>query len=526
MTYGRPGVYVNETLLTAPLQATGGAAAAGACIGAFAKGPEAVTLVTSWYDFVKQFGGYNVNFPATFGVNQFFTNGGTELFVQRVLGANATAATANIPSTETGVNMGTVTAKNKGADGNNLRFQISKIAGNAWALTVYEEVITTSNTSTNATNDVVVETYTNIVFDNELSGDFVETVVNNSSKYIVINVSDTTKTPAVQAVTAVVPLTTGTNGDDPVAGDYADFLADDGTSPFDAIDRPLVLFAPELYTKFSVDGDATPAASIATVHDAMIDWADAGNGFAVLDTKPGATVNEALTYVDSRVSSSHAAAYYPHYYITDPLGRSRAALRKVGPASATAGLYLATDRQYGPFKTPAGMDTGIRGAISLERSFTPADLDNLNTGTYDDEGTVIYGTPVNAIRNVPGAGIVVMGGRTLLQDGTANRYVNTRRSLIYITKELKRLTEVAVFQNNDYKLWRQLRSIIGVFLDEYRNQGGLRGASATEAFFVKVDAENNTAQTIANGEVHIEVGVALEYPAEFVVINLTQLAGN
>jgi phage tail sheath protein FI len=59
-------------------------------------------------------------------------------------------------------------------------------------------------------------------------------------------------------------------------------------------------------------------------------------------------------------------------------------------------------------------------------------------------------------------------------------------------------------------------------LNDYRNQGGLRGATPAEAFFVKCDAENNTADQIAQGQVNIEVGVALQYPAEFVVITLSQ----
>jgi hypothetical protein len=131
-------------------------------------------------------------------------------------------------------------------------------------------------------------------------------------------------------------------------------------------------------------------------------------------------------------------------------------------------------------------------------------------------------SPVNPIRQIPGAGLSVMGARTLKQDGTANKYVNMRRSLIYIRKNLKNLTEFAIFENNDERLWAQIRTSINVFLGEYRNQGGLRGASAAQAFFVKCDAENNSAQQIANGEVHIQVGVALQYPAEFIVIDLSQ----
>jgi hypothetical protein len=61
--YGRPGVYISERLLPAPISATGTANAAGAVLGAFAQGPTNVTLVTSWYDFVKQFGGCKSGLP-------------------------------------------------------------------------------------------------------------------------------------------------------------------------------------------------------------------------------------------------------------------------------------------------------------------------------------------------------------------------------------------------------------------------------------------------------------------------------
>jgi hypothetical protein len=67
-----------------------------------------------------------------------------------------------------------------------------------------------------------------------------------------------------------------------------------------------------------------------------------------------------------------------------------------------------------------------------------------------------------------------------------------------------------------------LRTAIGIFLNDYRNQGGLRGTTPAEAYFVKCDAENNSETDIAAGEVNLEVGVALEYPAEFVLITLSQ----
>jgi phage tail sheath protein FI len=123
---------------------------------------------------------------------------------------------------------------------------------------------------------------------------------------------------------------------------------------------------------------------------------------------------------------------------------------------------------------------------------------------------------------LPGAGIVAMGARTLLQDGTANTYVNTRRSLIFLKKSLSDLTQFALFENNDSRLWARIRASVSVFLTGYLNLGGLRGDAPAQAFYVKCDAENNPQSSILNNQVNIEIGVALQYPAEFVVITLSQ----
>ena len=96
MAYSRPGVYISERLLPATLPAGVSADAAGAVVAAFAQGPEDVTLVTSWYEFTKYFGGYNASYPATFQVGSFFANGGRELYVQRLLSTNAVKAEVDL----------------------------------------------------------------------------------------------------------------------------------------------------------------------------------------------------------------------------------------------------------------------------------------------------------------------------------------------------------------------------------------------------------------------------------------------
>jgi len=539
MTYGRPGVYVNEALLPAPITTTGSAAAAGAVIGAFAQGPTTVTRVASWYDFVKLFGTYNASYPATFGVSQFFANSGGELYIKRVVGSGAANASATIPNNASG-SLGTVYAKNVGSAGNNLRVRIYSLAGGTYNLSVYQEVSTTV-TASDSTNDLLVESWDNLVFNSATDPNYVVSVINSLSNYITfINpstgaISLTTGTPAVQDATHVLPLSSGADGSAVTATNFANAVLTDGTSEFDTLNRPLVIFAPELYAYFVAanagNGSylaANAVSDLTTVQNQLAAWAASGDGFAVLDTPPNYTPLQAIQYPTSAsgnftsgIVTSQAAVYYPNYYISDPLNSTRGVLRKVGPAAAVAGRYIYTDTAKGVFKAPAGSTTTLAGAVALERAFTTGDLDVLNNGI---SGATI-GTSINAIRNLPGAGIVVMGARTLKQDGTANRYVNMRRSLIHIKKRMRDLTSFAVFQNNDYKLWSQVETVLTVFLNEYRNQGGLAGATPKQSFYVKVDAQNNPPASVATGVVNIEVGVALQYPSEFVVITLNQISG-
>jgi phage tail sheath protein FI len=295
---------------------------------------------------------------------------------------------------------------------------------------------------------------------------------------------------------------------------------------FEVIDQPLVFFLPDVNAKITNNSNVNVGWTGAkAVYNALIEWVESpqtnGRHFVIVEGEGEETPDEAIAQSGDLVVTSRAAMYYPQVYIKDPIGRSSLSVRKIGPSGATAGLFLYTDRLNGPFKAPAGIGTKLVDAIAIERPFGPKDLDILNTG-FDSTGSKTGNNVVNAIRNIPGAGVVVMGARTLKQDGTANRYINMRRSLTYIEKRLNDLAAFAVFENNTEVLWGRLITILGVFLNDYRNQGGLRGTTVAESFYIKCDEENNPQQSIAAGQVHIEIGVALEYPAEFVVINLSQ----
>jgi phage tail sheath protein FI len=544
-TYNRPGVFVNELpLAAAPINGVATATAAGALIAQFAQGPNTVTRVTSWYDFVQKYGGYNTLYPATFQVASFFLNGGTELYVRRVLTNKDTTKSSVTVSNNVqsgSVTLVTLEAKNLGLDGNNVRVKFASstvVDGTSY----YDLLVYVESTVNGTTVDTVVESFNGIIFNDASSGDFITNVLEYGSSYIRVKAGTTVLTTDTYGpVTTMLALTgattpekalvyqdytgdsTGTNGNAPTSPSYTNAAI---FKEFEVLDQPLVFFLPDVISKINTfDGTSTYTAGgwtlAAKVYNTLIAWAETTRNFVIVETAPDLAVSAATSAANDVSASTRAAVYYPHFFIKDPLGHSGTSIRKVAPSGAIAGLYMYTDRNVGPFKAPAGVNAKIQEALALEKAFTPAELDQLNAG-MDANGSITGKNVVNAIRNLPGAGIVVMGARTLKQEGTANRYGNMRRSLLYIEKRLNDLATFAVFENNDSKLWARLITSLGSFLNDYRNQGGLRGTTVDDSFYIKCDDENNTLATIAAGEVHIEIGVALEYPAEFVTINLSQ----
>lgn len=253
------------------------------------------------------------------------------------------------------------------------------------------------------------------------------------------------------------------------------------------------------------------------------------NLFLVVDTPPatigsdGVTPNEAATVQSylamvtgsgsPLVPNPQTAIYGPWLQVPDPTSTVAGATRTLPSASAVLGLYSQTDARIGVQKAPAGTNIPLQRVVNVELPFQNANLDTLNTNN------------VNINRSVPGAGFCVMGARTL-QQNLPTRYVNTQRTLMNLQYALTQNTQFAIFDNNNAALWSKLTAIVSQYLLAAWQNGMLQGATAAQAFFVQCDSNNNTPTTVAAGEVHITVGLALNTPAEFVVININQMSSN
>jgi phage tail sheath protein FI len=94
-----------------------------------------------------------------------------------------------------------------------------------------------------------------------------------------------------------------------------------------------------------------------------------------------------------------------------------------------------------------------------------------------------------------------------------------------IEKGLVDTTAFAVFEPNDEILWSQVSAVVTQYLMTLLQIGVLSGSTPSQAFFVICDATNNTPTSVQNGQVNVQVGVALLNPAEYIVIEVGQYSG-
>ncbi len=105
------------------------------------------------------------------------------------------------------------------------------------------------------------------------------------------------------------------------------------------------------------------------------------------------------------------------------------------------------------------------------------------------------------------------------------KYIPVRRMAIFLRVSIFNGIQWAVFEPNDEPLWSALRLNIGAFMSTLFRQGAFQGSSPSDAYFVKVDGETTTQADIDAGVVNILVGFAPLKPAEFVVVKISQKAG-
>ena len=188
-------------------------------------------------------------------------------------------------------------------------------------------------------------------------------------------------------------------------------------------------------------------------------------------------------------------------------------LNLLPPSASMAGIYTAVDNNRGVWKAPAN--------VTVSYVTSPAEV--INDYLQEDLNMPMNGKAVNAIRSFPGEGVKVWGARTLDGNSQDWRYINVRRTMLFLEVSAKNAARAYVFEPNDAGTWINMKCMLENFLRSVWKRGGLVGATPEEAFEVHVGlGDTMTGDDILEGILRITVLVAIVRPSEFIAITFQQ----
>jgi phage tail sheath protein FI len=453
----------------------------------------------------------------------YMLSGGSDGNGVNVPGATAASVTIDAPSSTT--SGFTFTTQNPGAWGNLLAIGATPQAGDPTNTRFSLNVVTLNPSGTLS----VVESFNNLSV-NASDPSYVVTVLNSDSNYVSAAAFGTPATalnsPFPPSGAASAPFNSppflkgGTDGvvldptlDNSSGGLFMTALNANGTGTggVHLLDRV------NIFNLLCVPGE-TDAPTISSLQQ----YCHSQRAFYIVDCPKSATVSGLAGTGPAGIDSGsltgqysiNSAYYFPWVQAPDPLIGNR--LNYFPPCGFVAGIYATTDATRGVWKAPAGIDASLTGVSGLLYNLTDLENGNLNTQA------------INCLREFKVYGDVVWGSRTLQgndQAGSQWKYVPIRRLALFLESSLYDGTQWVVFEPNDQTLWSQIRLNIGSFMQGLFQQGAFQGSTPQQAYFVKCDSENNPQSSIDLGIVNILVGFAPLFPAEFVVIQIQQMAG-
>lgn len=258
---------------------------------------------------------------------------------------------------------------------------------------------------------------------------------------------------------------------------------------------------------------AIPDRTTASVQQAVIAHCEQmGDRFAILDATSASLTLFGGSDSDDSVEAQrrgldstrgYGALYYPWLRVP-PAGRGDPVL--VPPSGHVCGIIARSDTLRGVHKAPA--NEIVNGAIGVAQT-----MSNIDQGQLNLQG-------INVIRIFQNGGRpVLFGARTTATDLNW-QYVNTRRLFLFAEESIQEGIRWAVFEPSNLQLWQKLKRTITEFLTRVWRDGALFGATANEAFYVRIDETLNPFSEQALGRLNIEIGLRPTYPAEFIIVRI------
>lgn len=238
-----------------------------------------------------------------------------------------------------------------------------------------------------------------------------------------------------------------------------------------------------------IEGDFTPAAESTSGFKARIGNVD----------------NAVKKMKDRQVDSSFAACYYPYVQIVDRLSNN---LVFAPPSVVALGVLSNSEAREKLWFAPAGFN---RGGLSAGAAGIP--VVGITQKLSKAERDSLYDANINPIASFPSEGIVVFGQKTLQANPSALDRINVRRLLIFLKKEISRIANNILFDQNAQVTWNRFTSVIEPFLR------GVQSGLGLQDFKVVLDETTTTPDLVDRNVLYAKVFLKPTKAIEYIAID-------
>lgn len=167
-----------------------------------------------------------------------------------------------------------------------------------------------------------------------------------------------------------------------------------------------------------------------------------------------------------------------------------------------AALMINTDRNFQPWYSPAGLTRGVvTGVIDIA------------VNPQQKERDLIEKVAINSLYFSPSDGYVILSERTLQKKPSALDRIHVRRLFLILEKATYQVSKYFVQEpNTTFTRARLVNALNPIFKLALDTQG-------LYDYLIVCDERNNTANTIDNNELHVDIYLKPVRSAEFILIN-------
>jgi len=209
---------------------------------------------------------------------------------------------------------------------------------------------------------------------------------------------------------------------------------------------------------------------------------------------------------DREIDSSYGAAYYPWVQIKDD---NVGTALWVPPSVVALGAMAYTENRKDVWFAPAGFS---RGGLTEEKAGGQTVMSARQQLTSKQRDK-LYDANVNPIASFPAEGIVIFGQKTLQLTRSALDRINVRRLLIFLKKEVSRIANRTLFEQNVKETWNAFSGEVDLLLSSVRTRFGLTD------YRLKLDETTTTPELIDRNILYAKIYLKPARAIEFIALD-------